>query len=228
MKKMSIPIAIVDDNPSLIQSISRNLLLYEEVEILFSAKNGIDLLNKLKENPTPKVILMDIEMPQMNGIQAVFEVFQRFGDSIKIIMLTVFDQEDKIFDAIQAGASGYLMKDEKPSTIINAINEVLVGGSPMSSIIATKILDLLRRKSTTQLTDNQADIVSPEDFELTKREIEILQLISKGLAYKQIAERLFVSDKTIKKHIENIYTKLHVNSKYEAMQLAQRYNWVKY
>ena len=225
---MPIPIAIVDDNPSLIHSISRNLLLFEEVKILFSAKNGIDLLNKLKENPAPKVILMDIEMPQMNGIQAAYEVFQRYGDAIKIIMLTVFDQEDKIFDAIQAGASGYLMKDEKPSTIINAINEVLAGGSPMSSVIATKTLELLRRKNPVQVVDNQANSVSPEDFELTKREIEILQLISKGLTYKQIAERLFVSDKTIKKHIENIYTKLHVNSKYEAMQLAQRYNWVKY
>ncbi len=225
---MPIPIAIVDDNASLIHSISRNLLLFEEVKILFLAKNGIDLLNKLKENAIPKVILMDIEMPQMNGIQAAYEVFQRHGDAIKIIMFTVFDQEDKIFDAIQAGASGYLMKDEKPSTIINAINEVLAGGSPMSSVIATKTLELLRRKNTSQTSDNQQNSILPEDFELTKREIEILQLISKGLAYKQIAERLFVSDKTIKKHIENIYTKLHVNSKYEAMQLAQRYNWVKY
>jgi DNA-binding NarL/FixJ family response regulator len=225
---MSIPIAIVDDNPSLIQSISRNLLLFDEVDIIFTAKNGIDLLNKFKENPLPKVILMDIEMPQMNGIQAVFEVYQRHGNQIKIIMLTVFDQEDKIFDAIQAGASGYLMKDEKPSTIVNAINEVLNGGSPMSTTIATKILELLRRKPEVQQPENQKDTLKPEDFELTKREIEILQHISKGLTYKQIAEKLFVSDKTIKKHIENIYTKLHVNSKYEAMQLAQRYNWVKY
>ncbi len=225
---MPIPIAIVDDNDSLIHSISRNLILFEEVKILFSAKNGIDLLNKLKENETPKVILMDIEMPQMNGIQAAYEVFQRHGDAIKIIMFTVFDQDDKIFDAIQAGASGYLMKDEKPSVVINAINEVLAGGSPMSSVIATKTLELLRRKNTSQTSNNQQNSVFPEDFELTKREIEILQLISKGLAYKQIAEQLFVSDKTIKKHIENIYNKLHVNSKYEAMQLAQRYNWVKY
>ncbi|MDZ7934008.1 MAG: response regulator transcription factor [Emticicia sp.] len=222
-----VPIAIVDDNSSLIHSISRNLLLYEEVEILFSAKNGIDLLNKLQEYPTPKVILMDIEMPQMNGIQATFEVFQRFGDKIKIIILTVFDQEDKIFDAIQAGASGYLMKDEKPLVIINSINEVLAGGSPMSTTIASKILDLLRKKTVVPKPISLENTVSPEDFELTKREIEILQLISKGMTYKQIADNLFVSDKTIKKHIENIYHKLHVNSKYEAMQFAQRYNWVK-
>lgn len=223
---MPIPIAIIDDNLSLIQSISRNLTLYEEVKVVFSANNGIDLLNKLKEYDAPKVLLMDIEMPQMNGIQAAFEVYQRYGDEIKIIMLTVFDQEDKIFDAIQAGASGYLMKDEKPITIINAINEVLSGGSPMSSMVASKIVDLLRKKSV-KVADNQEISVRPEDFEITKREFEILQLISKGMSYKQIAEQLFVSDKTIKKHIENIYNKLHVNSKYEAMQFAQRYNWVR-
>lgn len=222
---MPISIAITDDNPSLIQSISRNLLLFEDIEILFTAKNGIELLAALQGNTLPKVILMDIEMPQMNGIQAAYEVYQRYGDTIKIIMLTVFDQEDKIFDAIQAGASGYLMKDEKPITIINAINDVLAGGSPMSSVIATKILDLLRKKALSPTPKSEA-VVSPQDFDLTKREIEILQHIAKGLSYKQIAERLFVSDKTIKKHIENIYSKLHVNSKYEAMQFAQRYNWV--
>lgn len=222
---MPISIAIVDDNPSLIQSISRNLLLYEEVEILFTANNGVDLLAILKEKPLPKVILMDIEMPKMNGIQAAFEVFQRFGSEIKIIMLTIFDQDDKIFDAIQAGASGYLMKDEKPIVIINAINDVLAGGSPMSSVIATKILDLLRKKSISQIPKIEST-VSPKDFDLTKREIEILQHIAKGLTYKLIAENLFVSDKTIKKHIENIYSKLHVNSKYEAMKFAQRYNWI--
>jgi DNA-binding NarL/FixJ family response regulator len=223
--QMPIKIAIVDDKSDLIHSISRNLLLYNEIEIVFSAKNGIDLLQKLKENSIPEVILMDIEMPQMNGIQAVVEVKLRYGTQIKIIILTVFDQEDKIFDAIQAGASGYLMKDEKPINIINAINEVLSGGSPMSSAIATKILDLLRRKINQPKLEINTEMVSPQDFELTKREVEILSLISKGLAYKQIADKLFVSDKTIKKHIENIYSKLHVNSKYEAMQLAQRYNW---
>ena len=224
---MLTPIAIVDDNPSLIQSISRNLLLFEEVTIVFSAKSGVDLLNKLGENPLPKVILMDIEMPQMNGIQATFEVYKRFGDAIKIIILTVFDQDDKIFDAIQAGASGYLMKDEKPLAIINAINEVLAGGSPMSPTVATKILDLLRNKTNLRPVESTENQVKPEDFELTKREIEILQLIAKGKSYRQIAEQLFVSDKTIKKHNENIYRKLHVNSKYEAMQSAQRFNWVK-
>jgi DNA-binding NarL/FixJ family response regulator len=224
-KKLPITIAIVDDNASLIESISRNLLLFEEIEILYTAHDGNDLLAKLKENPIPQVILMDIEMPQMDGIQATFEVFRIYGEAIKIIMLTVFDQEDKIFDAIQAGASGYLMKDEKPVVIINAINDVLAGGSPMSSVIASKILDLLRKKPV-QNTAIANATMSPQEFDLTKREIEILQYISKGLKYKQIAELLFVSDKTIKKHIENIYGKLHVNSKFEAMKLAQKNNWI--
>jgi DNA-binding NarL/FixJ family response regulator len=222
---MPIKVAIVDDQPSLRNATKQNLLLFGDLELVFTATDGIDLLNQLKENSIPDVILMDIEMPKMNGIQATFEVTKRFNNEIKIIMLTVFDHDEKIFDAIQAGASGYLMKDEKPIKIMNSIVDVMNGGVPMSLIIAKKTLDLLRRKDIAK-TEVSTTNPKPEEFELTKREIEILELISYGKTYNLIAEELFLSTKTIKKHVENIYLKLHVHSKMEAMQMAQRYNWV--
>ena len=222
---MATTLAIVDDNPKLTQSLKQTLSFFEELEILFTATDGIDLLEKLKENPLPQVILMDIEMPGMNGIQATFEVTQRYPEQVNVIMLTVLDQEDKIFDAIHAGAMGYLMKDEKPARIVSAIEEVQQGGVPMSMIIARKTLDLMRTQSTAPKSVEA--MVSPDVFNLSSREMEILREIAAGLSYKQVAEKLFISDKTVKKHTENIYAKLHIHSKYEAIRLAQRHNWVK-
>jgi DNA-binding NarL/FixJ family response regulator len=220
---MPVKIVISDDNPILIESLCLNLSLFDEIEILFTANNGLDLLAKLANYPIPQVILMDIEMPQMSGIQATYEVLTKISGSIKILMLTAFDQDEKVFEAIQAGASGYLLKGESPANIVAAIKEVLEGGSPMTASIATKILGLLR-KAPIQVADIAPNL-NPKDFDLTKREIEILEFVTKGDTYKQIADLLFLSDKTIKKHIENIYDKLHINSKYEAMQLANKYNW---
>ena len=220
---MPIDIAIVDDNKSIIDSLLLNLSLFDEINVLFIAENGNDLLQKIKNNPLPEVILMDIEMPGMSGIQATYEVLSQVSDKLKILMLTAFDQDDKVFESIQAGASGYLLKGESPAAIVSAIHDVHEGGSPMSATIATKILGLLR-KSNPPIIDLPND-KKPADFDLTKREIEILEFITKGDTYKRIADLLFVSDKTIKKHIENIYNKLHINSKYEAMQLATKYNW---
>jgi DNA-binding NarL/FixJ family response regulator len=221
---MPIKIAIADDNKSLTDSLLLNLSLFDEIEVIFTAINGKDLLEKLQLRERPQLILMDIEMPQMDGIKAAFEVCEKYNKEIKIVMLTAFDQDDKVFDAIKAGASGYLLKDESPSNIVKSINEAMEGGSPMSPSIATKILKMLREKSQ-PVNVIEEEKKQPIDFNLTKREIEILDHISKGSAYKQIADLLFVSDKTIKKHIENIYSKLQINSKYEAMSLAMKYNW---
>ncbi|MCU0446799.1 MAG: response regulator transcription factor [Microscillaceae bacterium] len=223
---MPVKIALIDDNPKLLRSLSQNLAFFSEVKLIFMANNGLDLLTKLPQNPLPEVLLMDIEMPEMNGIQASFEINQRYNGQIKIIMLTVLDQEDKIFAAIQAGASGYLLKDEKPAKIVNAIEEVIQGGVPMSASVAQKTLTLLRNQTSQPQSASELSL-SPEVFDLTAREIEILQAIAAGLSYKQIAEKLFISDKTVKKHTENVYAKLHVHSKYEAIKLAERNKWVK-
>jgi DNA-binding NarL/FixJ family response regulator len=220
---MPIKIAITDDNPVLIDSLILNLSLFDEIEILFTAINGADLLQKLAQSTPPDVLLMDIEMPGMDGIQATHEVLTKVSSAIKVLMLTAFDQDEKVFEAIQAGASGYLLKGESPHNIVNAIKDVLEGGSPMSATIATKILALLRKAPIK--VEDLAPALNPKDFDLTNREIEILEFITKGDTYRQIADFLFLSEKTIKKHIENIYAKLHINSKYEAMQLANKYNW---
>ena len=210
---MKIKIAIAEDNPALAKSVKENIDSFDNVELLFIAPNGKELLQKIPTN-IPDVILMDINMPVMDGIEATQKVKHHFP-AIKIIMLTVFDEEDKIFQSIIAGASGYLLKDEKPGKIMEAIVEAMDGGAPMSSAIATKALQMIRGQ--------KAEIVPEKnDFNLSKREIEIMELISKGDNYNQIAEKLFISPNTVRKHIENIYSKLHVHNKVEAIQVATR------
>lgn len=217
-----IKVGLVDDNPTLLRNISQNLSIFEEISIVFKAVNGIDVLDKLN-NHQPDVILMDIEMPIMNGIEATREIKNRYP-SQKIMMLTVLDREDKIFEAIKAGATGYLLKDEKPTRILACIEELMDGGAPMSPVVAMKTLEMLRNQRV--IETKVEHVQSPETFNLSKREVEILEKIANGLNYNQIADQLFISAKTARKHIENIYQKLHVHSKLEAVQLAQKNRWV--
>ncbi len=217
-----ISIGLVEDNPALLSNISQNLSVFEELRIEFTAINGADALEKLTKH-NPDIILMDIEMPVMDGIEATRQIKNK-NPSQKIMMLTVLDREDKIFEAIKAGASGYLLKDEKPGNILKSIEELMDGGAPMSPVIAAKTLEILRKKTSTE--EKSETYLSPQSFDLTKREIEILEKIAKGLSYTQIADQLFISAKTTRKHTENIYQKLHVHSKLEAVQLAQKNKWV--
>lgn len=210
---MSIRVAIVDDNPKLLKSISVGLKKYEQVDIRFVATNGKEAVEKLNTE-TIDVILMDINMPVMNGIEATKAIKHRIP-GLKVIMLTVFDENEKIFDSILAGASGYLLKDVKTIELVEAIEDAVEGGAPMSPEIAVKILGLLRDQSTGALQKGRA-----QKFDLTDREIEILKEISSGANYHQVAEKLYISPKTVRKHIENIYSKLHVHNKVEAIQKA--------
>lgn len=217
-----ISVGLVDDNPALLNNISQNLSVFEELRIDFTAVNGADVLEKLTKH-SPDLILMDIEMPVMDGIEATREI-KRMNPAQKIMMLTVLDREDKIFEAIKAGASGYLLKDEKPGRILKSIEELMDGGAPMSPIIASKTLEILRRQAIAE--EKTEARLSPQSFDLTKREIEILEKIATGLSYTQIADQLFISARTTRKHTENIYQKLHVHSKLEAVKLAQKNKWV--
>jgi len=203
--------ALVEDNPHLARSMKEKIALFDNVEVMFVACNGQDAIQKLSAYAAD-VLLMDINMPLMDGIEATKRIHHLFPH-VKIVMLTVFDQADKIFEAILAGATGYLLKDEKPERIIAALEEAMEGGAPMSPAIAAKALQLIRGKNPepTQLHNN---------FGLSERELEILELISKGDNYNQIAEKIFVSPKTVRKHIENIYLKLQVHNKVEAVQKA--------
>ena len=221
---MKIPIAIVDDNTQNRLSLTDQIGYSDEIVVRFTAKNGIDFLEQMKQLPLnlhPSVVLMDIEMPEMKGTDAVKYAHQIYPD-LKFLMLTVFDDDDMIFEAIKNGASGYLLKDEKTSTIIDHIQQLLeIGGAPMSPSIARKALSLLSRSRINE-TDNIKDDVTTK---LSEREIDVLKLVVEGKDYKAIAEKLFLSTHTIRKHIANIYEKLHVSSKAQVINMALQSKW---
>lgn len=209
-----IKVAIVDDNTFLQKAIQDKLDFFEDIEIKFKAINGEELISKLEKNHNLDLILMDIEMPKMNGIEATEIVKNKFPQ-IKIIMLTVFDNDENIFKSIKAGADGYFLKEVNPQELYNGIQETLSGGAAMTPSIALKTLKLLREPLVFD------DSITKEEISLTAREIEVLEQLSKGLKYNAIAENLFLSSGTIRKHVENIYTKLQVHNKLEAIQKAK-------
>lgn len=212
-----INIVIAEDNRYLAKSLQEKLLASaSDIRIKHIAGNGNELLKFLEKDSDVDVILMDIEMPQMDGIIATEQVCTRYP-KIKVIILTVFDDDEKIFHAIQAGAMGYLLKDESAGEIVKGIRMILEGGAPMSATIAAKALQLLRNPQPfpKQICD--------ENIVLSAREIEILELLEKGYDYKKIAEQLFISPSTVRKHIENIYHKLQVHNKMQAVRKALQY-----
>jgi len=214
---MNIKIAIVDDNTFLIHAIKEKLSFFEELKFKFSATNGSELLQQLEDNFHIDLILMDIEMPVLNGIKSTQIIKQKYPH-IKIVMLTAFDNDEHIFNAIQAGADGYLLKETNPQELYKGILETLNGGAAMNPSIALKTLKLLRNPTHIQ---NQKD---QEEISLSKREVEVLENLSKGHSYTVIAEYLVLSPSTVRKHIENIYKKLQVHSKIEAVQKAKNHN----
>ena len=222
---MKIPIAIVDDSTHHRLFLEEQIGYFDDIKVCFAADDGQDFLNqmqRLPQNQHPLVVLMDIEMPQMKGTDAVKQSRQLYP-GIKFLMLTVFDDDEKIFEAIKNGASGYLLKDEKTSTIVEHIRQLVdLGGAPMSPSIARKALDLLSRLMP-DTTKNEANSVIPGM--LSKREKEVLELLVGGKDYKAIAEKLFVSNNTIRTHIANIYEKLHVSSKTQVVTMAIQRRW---
>lgn len=217
---MKIPIGIVDDKSQNRLSLAERMEHSDDIEVLLTARDGNDFLEQMKmlrDRKQPSVVLMDIEMPNLDGIETV-RIAHQLYPSIKFLMLTVFDDDDKIFEAIKAGASGYLLKDEKIAVIIDWIQQLTeVGGAPMSPRIARKALDLLMKA---ELPANAATVAEKNDYHLSDRETEVLKLLVDGLDYKAIAAKLFLSSHTVRKHIANIYHKLHVTSKAQAIKLA--------
>ncbi len=209
---MKIRVAIAEDNYRLAQSIKEKLELFpKDIEVKFIASNGKELLDLLALDHAVDVILMDIVMPEMDGIETTAEITQKYPQ-IKIIMQTVFDDEQKIYNAIQAGAIGYLLKDEPPHKVYEAIKAAMEGGASMSQSVMAKSLQLLRNPKRADQT--------VEDFGLSKREIEVLKQLNRGLDYKEISKNLFISPATVRKHMENIYRKLGVNNKIRAVKKA--------
>lgn len=215
---MAIKIVIVDDNIFLQKTVAEKLSFFEDILLKFTASDGKDLIHKLEKNHIVDLILMDIEMPECNGIEATQLIKKRYPQ-IKIIMQTVFDNDENIFNAIKAGADGYLLKEVNPQELYQGIIETLNGGAAMNPSIALKTLKLLRNPVNFEIKEQQ-------EVKLSTREIEVLEHLSKGLNYNSIAENLILAPSTVRKHIENIYNKLQVHSKIEAVEKAKNNNLI--
>ena len=212
--KKSIQILIYEDNVLLRESLTNLLALTGEYEVLASFPDCSDVMNQVRQLD-PDVILMDIDLPGINGIEAV-KLIRGFNPQVQIIMLTVFDDNSHVFDAMYAGANGYLLKKYISDKLLHAIQEVLQGGAPMSPSIARMII-----------TSLQQPVVAAKDYSLTNREKEILQLLSSGNSFKMIAAELSISLDTVRTHIKHIYDKLHVRSQIEAVSKAIQEKLVK-
>ena len=210
-----IKVILVEDNFFLQKALEEKLSNFSDIVIKDTAQNGEEAIAILEKNHVVDLILMDIEMPVMNGIKAT-EIIKSKYPQIKIIMITVFDNDENVFAAIKAGADGYLLKETKAEKIHQAIQETLAGGAVMSPSIALKTLQLLKNPRVFESSE------ATEMVELTTREIEVLEQLSKGLKNKIIAENLFLSAFTVKKHIENIYRKLQAHNRIEMIQKAKQ------
>jgi len=204
-----IKVVIFEDNKHLRESLSLVINNTEGMACSGAFSNGNNLVKDMV-NGNPDLVIMDIDMPGMDGIECT-KLIKRQFPSVKILMQTVFEENEKIYEAIKAGANGYILKKARPDELIAAIREVASDGAPMSPEVARKVLDLL--KSGGPESDHNM-------VELTQREKEILQMLVDGHSYKSIAAQLFISFFTVQSHIKNIYEKLEVNSKSEAVTKA--------
>lgn len=219
---MSLKIGIVDDKTSNRILLEDKLNRYGNFIIKLKAINGKDFLDKMQsavDEDLPEVVLMDLEMPDMDGVSAIAAGSMLYP-GVKFVVLTIFDDEEKIFRAIKAGAYGYLLKDESMEVIGDMLLQMRENNSgPVSPGIAFKILQLVQNNQLT-MTSKPSNGPSKVFFDLTERETEILTLLVQGLLYKEIGARLEISPNTAKKHVMNIFNKLHVNSRAQAMNVA--------
>jgi DNA-binding NarL/FixJ family response regulator len=204
-----IKVSLYEDNNSLRDSLSKLITAFPEFSLSGAYSNAMNILENVK-NDMPDVILMDIDMPGISGIDAVELVKSKYPD-IRIIMQTVFDDNDRIFRSICAGAVGYVLKKKTPTEILEAIKEGYAGGAPITPSIAVKILSMFK--------DHMVPVKN-KDIDLSEREKEILSHLTKGLSYKMIAETCGISIDTVRFHIKHIYEKLHVHSMTEAVAKA--------
>jgi DNA-binding NarL/FixJ family response regulator len=213
---LKIRVAIFDDNPNRRDGLHVLIDAMETMECVGMYNDCRDIIRNI-EHSKPDVVLMDINMPYVDGVEGVKAIRTRFP-KLKILMQTVFEDDEKIFSAIYAGADGYLLKQAHPMKLIDAISEVIDGGAPMTPSVAKKVLQFFGKTATKNTS---------EGFQLTKRELEILAFLVQGSSYKMIAERCAISYNTVNSHISKIYEKLHVSSATEAVTLALREGLVK-
>ena len=203
-------VGIIEDNKKIRQLIQRYLDMQEDMSCPVAAESVEEMLDYLTAYPHPNVLLMDIQLPGMSGIEGMKIIKHKYPD-IEIIMLTVYHDSHKIFDSLKAGASGYLLKHTSLPEIKDAIELLMQGGAPMSPQIARKVITHFNDRGQKQQESN-----------LTNREQDIVNGLVDGLSYKLIADRLDISIDTVRAHIRNIYKKLHVNSKAEVIAKSLR------
>ncbi len=200
-----IKVAIYEDNTGLREVLSKIIRMNPELELAGEFGHCIDVV-KNTQAYSPDVIIMDIDMPGINGIDGI-KLLKKAGIKVEVIVNTVFDDDDRVFDAIRAGATGYLLKKVSLATMLEAIKDVVKGGAPMSSSIARKVLTMTSQKHSEKLLQTK----------LTDRELLLLTHLSKGLSYKMVAEEMLISLDTVRGFIKRIYEKLQVHSITEAV-----------
>ena len=210
-----IKIAIFDDHKERRDALKLLISLRSSMECISDFENCTGLVANLRNDP-PDVVLMDIHMPGTDGIEGV-RLLQKHFPATYVIMQTVFDDDDKIFDCICAGAHGYILKKDSPEKLMEGITEVVNGGSPMTPSVARRVLQLFQKQS------KKCD---KESFDLSEREVEKLTCLVKGMSHKMIAAELYISIFTVNNHIKKIYQKLHVHSVSEAVVTAIQRNIV--
>lgn len=206
---MKIKVAVFDDNKSLRTGLQLLINASEKLKCVGTFENCVQVLKDIHDCQ-PDVVLMDIDMPHVNGIEAL-KLAKKKYPAVKIVMQTVFEDDEKIFAAVCAGADGYILKKTAPQKLIDNIIEVTEGGAPMTPSVAKQVL---------RLVNSPARVSSKEKFNLSERETEILSFLVQGLSYKMIAEQCFISYATVNTHVKHIYEKLQVHSAVEAVTKA--------
>lgn len=210
-----IHLVIVEDNALSCRALEEKLAEYPDIVIKHTAPNGQAALDILEKDQDVQLIFMDIEMPVLDGIQTTALIKQKYP-AVKVVMITIFDHDDYIFRAIQAGADSYILKETKSAKIYETIVDTLNGGAIMSPSIAVKTLALLKQQTGVVI---QSPSVATD---LSERETEILKQLSTGSTNKAIAEALYISPFTVKRHIENIYKKLHSRNRTDLLEKARK------
>ena len=209
---MNISIVIVEDLDEVREGLKNFLALSDEFIVLDTFKNAEEALQEIPKMK-PDIVIMDINLPGMNGIECIRQLRNK-TPSTQYMMFTVYENDEKVFEALKAGASGYLLKNTGLVQMIESLKQLYDGGSPMSANIARKLVTVFRQQE-----NSLADIKT-----LSNRENEILQLLANGLLYKEIADKLFISVNTVRQHIHKIYEKLHVQNRTEAINKAMGKN----
>ena len=199
-----IRVCIVEDLDEIRNGLAAIIKMTEGFKVLKTYATAEEMLAQL-ESSDPDIVIMDIQLPGMNGIECIRQVRER-KPSIQFMMFTIYENNDHVFQALEAGATGYLLKNSSPSKIVESLRELYNGGSPMNAEIAKKLV-----------TRFQKPVLPQNEYHLTPKEQKVLELMSKGYLYKEIAEELNNTVNTIKQHIRHIYEKLHVQNKAEAI-----------